>query len=127
MKKIWLSSSFKVLENERISVELEEPLKAPKRHDLVVCVAPLYIYTDWQILLTGIETWFALGATLFVFPIQSASNDTYLILKAYESQGNYFENMEKINKFRKNLIKKLAKMANFIGYKSQWFSFIAWY
>lgn len=87
VKNLWLSSSPKIQENERIAVELEVPLKAAKKHDLVVCVAPLYIYTDWQILLTGIETWFALGATLFVFPLQSASNDTYIILKTYESQG----------------------------------------
>ncbi|KAH7666444.1 Protein Y47D3B.1, partial [Aphelenchoides avenae] len=47
----------------------------------------MYIYTEWQILVTGIESWLALGATKIIFPIQSTSNDTYRILKAYEKQG----------------------------------------
>lgn len=71
-------------------IDLEVPLRASKKHPLVVCVAPMYTYTEWQIMVTGIETWLALGATLFVFPIQSASNDTYTILKAYEEEGDLF-------------------------------------
>ncbi|VDK58010.1 unnamed protein product [Cylicostephanus goldi] len=64
----------------------EKPLREP-RHELVVCMAPMYIYTDWEILLVGIETWLALGATKIIVPIQSASTATYKILKEYEKRG----------------------------------------
>ncbi|PAV59914.1 hypothetical protein WR25_12514 [Diploscapter pachys] len=79
----------------------EAPIKE-KKHDLVVCMAPMYMYTDWEILLAGIgmgerlleaknrlisETWMALGATKIVVPIQSASTTTYKILKEYEKLG----------------------------------------
>lgn len=67
-------------------------------------MAPMYMYTDWEILLAGIgmeerhleaknrlipETWMALGATKIVVPIQSASTTTYKILKEYEKLGNF--------------------------------------
>ncbi|CAI4228882.1 unnamed protein product [Auanema sp. JU1783] len=65
----------------------EKPLEIP-RQDLVVCVAPMYTYTDWEIMLVGIETWLALGATKIVVPIQSASSSTYRILKEYEKKGH---------------------------------------
>ena len=58
-----------------------------KRHDLVVCVAPMYIYTDWEIMLAGIETWLALGATKIIVPVQSASTSTYRILEEYARKG----------------------------------------
>ncbi|GMR40223.1 hypothetical protein PMAYCL1PPCAC_10418, partial [Pristionchus mayeri] len=61
--------------------------KEKKQHELAVCVAPMYIYTDWEIMLTGIETWLALGATKIIVPIQSASETTYKILQEYEKQG----------------------------------------
>jgi len=38
-------------------------------------------------MVTGIETWLALGATTLLFLIQSASTATYTILKEYELQG----------------------------------------
>ncbi|VDM63122.1 unnamed protein product [Angiostrongylus costaricensis] len=57
------------------------------RHDLVVCMAAMYIYTDWQTLLVGIETWLALGATKIVVPVQSASVSCHRILKEYERRG----------------------------------------
>ncbi|KAI1729831.1 glycosyltransferase family 92 domain-containing protein [Ditylenchus destructor] len=88
VKSIRLSSNPKAEENEMVSVNLEEPLDfGGKKFDLVVCVGAMYIYTEWQILVTGMETWFALGASKVVFLIQSASNDTYLILKEYERSG----------------------------------------
>ncbi|CAI5444803.1 unnamed protein product [Caenorhabditis angaria] len=65
----------------------ETPLKEPRRHDMVVCMAPMYIYTDWEILITGIETWLAMGASKIVVPVQSASNATYKILQEYEKKG----------------------------------------
>ncbi|CAD6199833.1 unnamed protein product [Caenorhabditis auriculariae] len=64
----------------------EAPLKE-KRHDLVVCMAPMYIYTDWQTLLAGIEIWLAMGATKIVVPVQSASTTTYRILEEYQKKG----------------------------------------
>ncbi|VDM67149.1 unnamed protein product, partial [Strongylus vulgaris] len=64
----------------------EKPLREP-RHELVVCMAPMYIYTDWEILLVSLETWLALGATKIIVPIQSASSTTYRILKEYEERG----------------------------------------
>ncbi|PIO68650.1 hypothetical protein TELCIR_09551 [Teladorsagia circumcincta] len=67
-------------------VTLEQPLREP-RHDLVVCMAPMYIYTDWETLLVGIETWLALGATKIIVPVQSASSSSYKILKEYEKRG----------------------------------------
>lgn len=57
------------------------------RHDLVVCMAPMYIYTDWETLLVGIETWLALGATKIIVPVQSASSSCYKILQEYERRG----------------------------------------
>lgn len=41
-------------------------------------------------MVTGIETWLALGASKLVFPIQSASADTHLILTEYEQMGASF-------------------------------------
>ncbi|CAK5118759.1 unnamed protein product [Meloidogyne enterolobii] len=38
-------------------------------------------------MLMGIESWIALGAQKIIFPIQSASADTVLILKEYERIG----------------------------------------
>ncbi|KAE9550650.1 hypothetical protein FO519_006144 [Halicephalobus sp. NKZ332] len=70
-----------------IKVEIEKPLHFSERQPLVVCVAPMYIYTEWQIMVTGIETWLAMGATKLIFPIGSASRDTYEILKEYEARG----------------------------------------
>ncbi|KAK6023685.1 hypothetical protein OSTOST_10520 [Ostertagia ostertagi] len=67
-------------------VTLEQPLREP-RHDLVVCMAPMYIYTDWETLLVGIETWLALGATKIIVPVQSASLSSYKILQEYEKRG----------------------------------------
>ncbi|RCN50103.1 hypothetical protein ANCCAN_03708 [Ancylostoma caninum] len=67
-------------------VTAEQPMREP-RHDLVVCMAPMYIYTDWETLLVGIETWLALGATKIVVPVQSASTSCYRILKEYEKRG----------------------------------------
>lgn len=59
---------------------------------MVVCIAPLYVYIEWQILIMGIETWLALGASKIIFPIQSTSNDTWDILSEYEKQGKtYFK------------------------------------
>uniref|UniRef100_A0A1I8AAX0 Glycosyltransferase family 92 protein n=1 Tax=Steinernema glaseri TaxID=37863 RepID=A0A1I8AAX0_9BILA len=70
-----------------LDVSIEAPVSFGKRQKLVVCMAPMYIYTEWQILLTGIETWLAFGATKIIVPVQSASTNAYLILKAYEKQG----------------------------------------
>uniref|UniRef100_A0A7I4YEX4 Glycosyltransferase family 92 protein n=1 Tax=Haemonchus contortus TaxID=6289 RepID=A0A7I4YEX4_HAECO len=67
-------------------VTLEQPLRE-SRHDLVVCMAPMYIYTDWETLLVGIETWVALGATKIIVPVQSASTSSYRILQEYEKRG----------------------------------------
>uniref|UniRef100_A0A914RKJ0 Glycosyltransferase family 92 protein n=1 Tax=Parascaris equorum TaxID=6256 RepID=A0A914RKJ0_PAREQ len=47
----------------------------------------MYTYTDWQIMLLGIENWLALGATKIVVPVQSASSNTLFILKEYEKAG----------------------------------------
>lgn len=88
--KLRLSSNSKADEKEMVSVDLEQPLDfGGKKFDLVVCVGAMYIYTEWQILVTGMETWFALGASKIVFLIQSASNDTHLILKEYERSGEF--------------------------------------
>lgn len=78
----------KTKEEEILNIELEKPITfGKKKLDLVVCIAPLYVYTEWQILITGIETWLALGASKIIFPIQSTSNDTWEILSEYEKQG----------------------------------------
>ncbi|KAI6222342.1 Glycosyltransferase family 92 protein [Aphelenchoides fujianensis] len=73
--------------DELMPIDIEPPLRYERREKLVVCVAPLYIYTEWQIMITGIETWLSLGATKLVFPVQSASSDVLLILRAYEAKG----------------------------------------
>uniref|UniRef100_A0A915NRP7 Glycosyltransferase family 92 protein n=1 Tax=Meloidogyne floridensis TaxID=298350 RepID=A0A915NRP7_9BILA len=77
------------LKERSIAVQLEEPLyfNGGRKYPLVVCIAPMYTYTDWQIMLMGIESWIALGAQKIIFPIQSASADTVLILKEYERIG----------------------------------------
>ncbi|TKR76790.1 hypothetical protein L596_017876 [Steinernema carpocapsae] len=72
---------------EALEVPIEKPTYFEEKQKLVVCMAPMYIYTEWQILLTGIETWLAFGATKIVVPVQSASINAYLILKEYEKQG----------------------------------------
>lgn len=74
--------------SELITVPIEKPVIQKPKHKLVVCVAPMYIYTDWQIMVTGIETWLALGATKIIFPIQSVSSQTMKILQQYVDQGN---------------------------------------
>lgn len=109
-----------------IKVEIEKPLYFKERQPLVVCVGPMYIYTEWQILITGIETWLAMGATKFIVPIGSASKDTYRILKEYEAKGLKDQQKKtnlKIN-FRNCDFEKLANVASIIGYQPQWFSFI---
>lgn len=68
-----------------------EPTYQPsngERHKLVVCIAPMYIYTDWQIMLLGIETWFALGATKIIIPIQSCTKTAHRILQHYAKDGS---------------------------------------
>uniref|UniRef100_A0A7E4W0G8 Glycosyltransferase family 92 protein n=1 Tax=Panagrellus redivivus TaxID=6233 RepID=A0A7E4W0G8_PANRE len=87
VKNVKLSSNPYVKPELAIDVKIEEPLLFPQRQKLVVCAAPMYIYTEWQILITGIETWLALGATKIIVPVQSAANSTYAILKEYEKQG----------------------------------------
>ncbi|KAK0415417.1 hypothetical protein QR680_011938 [Steinernema hermaphroditum] len=72
---------------DSLEVAIEAPVSFGERQKLVVCMAPMYIYTEWQILLTGIETWLAFGATKIIVPVQSASTNAYLILKAYEKKG----------------------------------------
>lgn len=74
-------------DDELIKVEIEPPLYFKEKKKLVVCVAPTYAYTEWQIMITGIETWLALGATKIIFPIQSISTTALLILKQYEAKG----------------------------------------
>ncbi|VDK18009.1 unnamed protein product [Anisakis simplex] len=75
--------------SESVSVSIEAPFRdgIERRHELVVCMAPMYTYTDWQIMLLGIENWLYLGATKIVIPIQSASTNTLTILKEYERAG----------------------------------------
>lgn len=53
-------------------------------------MAPMYIYVEWEILLMGIETWIANGASKIIVPIQSVSDTAYAILKKYEEQGTLF-------------------------------------
>ncbi|CAD5220903.1 unnamed protein product [Bursaphelenchus xylophilus] len=74
-------------QNEQLPISIEKVHKEAKKHKLVVCVAPMYIYTDWKIMVTGIETWLALGATKLVFPIQSISRTSMEILRRYELKG----------------------------------------
>ncbi|KAL3097032.1 hypothetical protein niasHS_002748 [Heterodera schachtii] len=83
-----LSLATSALSDHSIEVPLEKPLHfGPKKFPLVVCVAPMYTYTEWQIMVTGIEVWLALGASKMVFPIQSASADTIQILTEYQRIG----------------------------------------
>lgn len=72
--------------NHSIEIVVEPPL-INERHKLVVCIAPMYTYTDWQTMLLGIETWLILGATKLIVPIQSATKAVYTILKQYEKAG----------------------------------------
>uniref|UniRef100_A0A0N5BX26 Glycosyltransferase family 92 protein n=1 Tax=Strongyloides papillosus TaxID=174720 RepID=A0A0N5BX26_STREA len=69
-----------------MKIVLEQPVIRVPKEPLVVCIAPMYIYTEWQIMLTGIEAWLALGATKIIIPIQSASNTVMNILKKYERE-----------------------------------------
>ncbi|KAE9417657.1 hypothetical protein Angca_008876, partial [Angiostrongylus cantonensis] len=71
---------------DAMRISMDPTIREP-RHDLVVCMAAMYIYTDWQTLLVGIETWLALGATKIVVPVQSASVSCHRILKEYERRG----------------------------------------
>lgn len=72
----------------RLSMKVTiEPTLNERRHELVICFAPMYTYTDWQIMLLGIENWLALGATKIVVPVQSTSSNTLFILKEYEKAG----------------------------------------
>ncbi|KJH49845.1 hypothetical protein DICVIV_04029 [Dictyocaulus viviparus] len=67
-------------------ISVDETIRE-SRHELVVCMAPMYIYTDWETLLVGIETWLNLGATKIIVPVQSASTSCYRILREYENRG----------------------------------------
>ncbi|CAI2349007.1 unnamed protein product [Caenorhabditis sp. 36 PRJEB53466] len=84
MKEFKISTTPNV--EDAMLVTPEAPLRE-RRHDMVVCMAPMYIYTDWEILVTGIELWLAMGATKIVIPVQSASRATYRILQEYEKKG----------------------------------------
>uniref|UniRef100_A0A914GTY7 Glycosyltransferase family 92 protein n=1 Tax=Globodera rostochiensis TaxID=31243 RepID=A0A914GTY7_GLORO len=80
-----LSLAASAVNDHSIEVPLEKPLHfGAKKFPLVVCVAPMYTYTEWQIMVTGIEAWLALGASKMIFPIQSSSADTILILTEYQ-------------------------------------------
>ncbi|KAI6214554.1 hypothetical protein M3Y94_00282100 [Aphelenchoides besseyi] len=85
--QIQITTNPKAKEDQLMRIDIEVPLRLQPKEKLVVCVAPLYIYTEWQIMVTGIETWLALGATKLIFPVQSASSDVMLILRAYEAKG----------------------------------------
>lgn len=67
-------------------MKIEKPLTS-KRNQLVVCMAPAYVLMEWRIMLLGIETWLALGASKIIIPVQSVSNAAFRILKSYEDAG----------------------------------------
>uniref|UniRef100_A0A0N5A5D2 Glycosyltransferase family 92 protein n=1 Tax=Parastrongyloides trichosuri TaxID=131310 RepID=A0A0N5A5D2_PARTI len=79
------SSDIKEIKNG-MKILLEPPVIRQVKEPLVVCIAPMYIYTEWQIMLTGIESWLPLGATKIIIPIQSVSNTVMNILKRYERE-----------------------------------------
>ncbi|CAJ0580757.1 unnamed protein product, partial [Mesorhabditis spiculigera] len=72
---------------ESMLIKPEIPIHTKKKAELVVCMAPMYIYVEWEILLLGLETWIAMGAEKIIVPVQSASTTAYAILKQYEKQG----------------------------------------
>ncbi|CAD5215004.1 unnamed protein product [Bursaphelenchus okinawaensis] len=84
---IGLSTVSSPESSEILTIPIEKPHVEEKKHKLVVCVAPMYIYTDWKIMVTGIETWLALGATKIIVPIQSIANISMNILQQYERDG----------------------------------------
>ncbi|VDK40149.1 unnamed protein product [Gongylonema pulchrum] len=90
------SMRISTVRNVSESLELEvERVSSAKRHKLVVCMAPAYVLLEWRILLLGIETWLALGATKIIIPIQSISTNAYLMLKEYEKDGKLRNSLNK--------------------------------
>uniref|UniRef100_A0A915D2T1 Glycosyltransferase family 92 protein n=1 Tax=Ditylenchus dipsaci TaxID=166011 RepID=A0A915D2T1_9BILA len=81
VKQISLSTNPKGIEAESIKVELEDPLSfGPQKLPLVVCIAPMYIYTDWQILITGMEIGKVLLRDWPKWPVLSDVNPNGLVL-----------------------------------------------
>uniref|UniRef100_A0AC35U9A9 Glycosyltransferase family 92 protein n=1 Tax=Rhabditophanes sp. KR3021 TaxID=114890 RepID=A0AC35U9A9_9BILA len=80
------SPDIKLAQNG-MQVNIERPITKSPKEKLVVCIAPMYIYSETSILLTGIESWLALGASKIIIPIQSASNTVMNILRKYEKDG----------------------------------------
>ncbi|KHN77576.1 UPF0392 protein F13G3.3 [Toxocara canis] len=85
-----LPQTIRVSTKDDLQQSIEVPIEAPlneRAHDLVVCMAPMYTYIDWQIMLLGIENWLSLGATKIIIPVQSASSNTLRILDEYAKDG----------------------------------------
>ncbi|CAJ0941602.1 unnamed protein product, partial [Mesorhabditis belari] len=72
---------------ESLLIHPEIPKHIRPKADLVVCMAPMYIYIEWEILLLGLETWLSMGAQKIIVPVQSASTTAYSILKKYQEKG----------------------------------------
>ena len=76
-------------------------------YDVVVCMAPLYLFERWAQLALAMEVWKHFGVKLVQIYVQSVLPDSYALLKAYEKEGfariKTFPVLPKFGKFDPNL------------------------
>ena len=59
----------------------------PHRHQLAVCVLPIYLFDDFVQMVQFLEIWRYHGATLFLIYYHSVSRTVLEFLRAYEKEG----------------------------------------
>lgn len=63
------------------------PQNVPKQLDLVVCISPLHLQTNWIRLIQSIEIWRQFGASKMLFYVHSITAELQIVLNLYEAAG----------------------------------------
>lgn len=59
--------------------------KTPRR--FVACMSRMFLFENWQLLISSLEIYRHYGADLIVTYLDSVITDIYKILRAYEEEG----------------------------------------
>uniref|UniRef100_A0A915ASB8 Glycosyltransferase family 92 protein n=2 Tax=Parascaris univalens TaxID=6257 RepID=A0A915ASB8_PARUN len=59
--------------------------KPTRKHELAVCLQPIFLLADWTILIQFFETWIVQGATKFYVYVHSMAPEVDALLRVYES------------------------------------------
>ncbi|VDK45507.1 unnamed protein product [Anisakis simplex] len=62
--------------------------KSEPKHQLAVCLQPIFLLADWTILIQFFETWIVQGATKFYIYAHSMAPEVDALLRVYEADTN---------------------------------------